>query len=81
MWDACRAKVECKTHAKKTSWIKQYKQLAMAKCRLAGAPIVLYTKPGVQDNTEMMLVVMTGTCKVIGALNTYSVMAVETHLP
>ncbi len=49
-----------------------------------GTPIVLYTRPGQNQNTEMMLVVMTDTHVVLGVLNTcrvFKVFIFLTNLP
>jgi hypothetical protein len=69
LWHIHRAEVEDKTHAKKNSWKKKYKQQAEARCRRAGTQIILYTKPGQNQQTETMLVVLTAACAVLGVLN------------
>ncbi len=59
----CRAEVEDKTHAKKTSWKQKFQDLTTAKCRQVGTPIMLGQnqntertpiKPSQNQNTEMM---------------------------
>ena len=39
-------------------------------CMRAGTPIIMYTKPGQHEQTEMMLVIMTDEYVVLGELNT-----------
>ena len=71
LWHIPQAEVEDATHVKKTSWKKKYKSLDEARYRRVGTPIVLYTKPDQNQNTEMILVVMTAACVVLGVLNVY----------
>jgi hypothetical protein len=54
---------------KKTNWKNKFQDLTN-KVPTVGTPMVLYTKPDQNQNTEMMLVVMTDACVILGVLNT-----------